>query len=236
MNTVQNVFLISLCTVLLYGCQNTREIEPGNYSLAVDSKSGMQKTKYIPVPMPGQMMPFKKDQQSKRLVGEEAIEAANKKSIKKPNSAAYINSIMTFDYMSGALYEIYCAPLNITDIQFQNNEHIIATAAGDAIHWEVQKTYSGIGASRQEHLLIKPFEDDLSGSLVATTDQRTYHIVLHYTPKNYMASVKWRYPDTDGFLKQHDDPESDSSITSITNDVDVNNMDFGYQVQIIKGP
>jgi len=140
---------------------------------------------------------------------------------------------MTFDYMPGALYQLYSAPLHVTDIQFQNNEHIVAVGAGDTLRWQVQKTYSGIGANRQEHLLIKPTDEDLSNSLVVTTDQRTYHLMLHSTPKTYMASVTWRYPDSDGIVRQFDD--DGDSIASITDGVDVNRLSFDYQVQLLKG-
>ncbi|MBU0743927.1 MAG: TrbG/VirB9 family P-type conjugative transfer protein [Gammaproteobacteria bacterium] len=235
MNTVQKLFLVSIFGLFICACQSNKPV-PNNtpYSLAVDSKSGLQRTKYVPVPMPGQLMSLKHTKSPNRLVGEAAIEAANKKAIQQPNSGEYINSIMTFDYMPGALYQIYAAPLSVTDIQFQNNEHIVAVGAGDTVRWQVSKTYSGMGASRQEHLLIKPVDEGLTNGLVVTTDQRTYHMMLHSTPKTYMASVTWHYPDTDDLVTKFED--SPDSITDITNGVDLNRLNFNYEAKLVKGP
>jgi type IV secretion system protein VirB9 len=182
-------------------------------------------------------MSTKKTKNPERLVGKAAIEAANKKSMKQPNSGEYINSIMTFNYMPGALYQIYCAPLSVTDVQFQNNEHIVAVGAGDTLRWQVSKTYSGIGASRQEHLLVKPIDEGLTNSIVVTTDMRTYHLMLHSTTKTYMASVTWRYPDSEGsMLASFDDDFDGEDVLDVASSIDVNKLRFNYQVKLMKGP
>ena len=237
MNTVQKVVLIFLCSALLCACQTKPVIsDDKDYSLAVNAGSKMQPTKLVPVPVPGQLMSLKKGS-SKHLIGEAAIEEANKKAVKQPTSGAYINSIMTFDFMQGALYQIYAAPLSVTDVQFQAGEHIVAAAAGDTVRWQVSKTYSGVGATRQEHLLIKPTDEGLTNSLVVTTDLRTYHIMLHSTPKTYMASVTWRYPTSDNLVTNfEDDPSSDDGIADLTNGVDVNRITFNYDIKLLKGP
>lgn len=232
MSTWQKIIILLICYPLLYGCQNTAKEDTKPYALAVSSGSNTQRTKYVPVAMPGQLMSLKA-KGPKHLTGEEAIEAANKKSVKQPNSGEYINSIMTFDYMPGALYQIYSAPLSITDVQFQVGERVIAVGAGDSMRWQVSKTYSGSGDGRQEHLLIKPIEDGLTNSLVVTTDQRTYHLMLHAKPKTYMASVAWRYPDGDGMITKFEDGDS---ISDVTSGIDVSRLNFNYKVKKIKGP
>ena len=238
----KNTLLIFTC-LFLCACQSLeddRQVDKGasSYALATNIGSSMQKVKYVPVPMPGQLMSLKKNgKDNKKLVGEAAIEAANKKSVKQPNSGEYINSIMTFDYMPGALYQIYSAPLSVTDVQFQNNEHIVAVGAGDTLRWQVSKTYSGIGANKQEHLLIKPVDEGLTNSVVVTTDLRTYHLMLHSTAKTYMASVAWRYADSDGNIITNlgDDQTIDDGPADIASSIDVNNLQFNYQMKLIKG-
>ncbi len=234
MKVIQKIILLSLCSAFLCACQ-TKPQDNTPYSLAVNAGSRMQPTKLVPVPMPGQLMSLKKTDGSKKLVGEAAIEEANKKSMKQPGSNGYINSIMTFDYMPGALYQIYSAPLSVTDVQFQNNEHIVAVGAGDSLRWQVTKTYSGVGATRQEHLLIKPFDEGLTNSLVVTTDLRTYHLMLHSTPKTYMASVTWRYPNSDNLITKFDD-DTEDDFADVTGGVDVNRLTFNYEVKLLKGP
>jgi type IV secretion system protein TrbG len=230
------IVTLILITTFLCSCQHpkTANNEARSYSLATKS-DGNQKIKYVPVPMPGQFMSTKNQKTPKHLTGEAAINAANKKAMKQPTSGEYINSIMTFDYMPGALYQLYSAPLSVTDIQFQNNEHIVAVGAGDTLRWQVSKTYSGVGATRQEHLLVKPIEDGLTNSLVVTTDLRTYHLILHSTPKTYMASVAWRYPDGDSNLIANLNEEQDEVFDGIDNGIDINNLKFNYYVKLING-
>lgn len=233
------IVALALVCASLCACQNfkaEKDIGPGSYSLAANTGGAPRKVEYVPVPMPGQFMP-KKARKSERLTGEAAIEAANKKAMKQPNSGEYINSIMTFNYMEGALYQVYCAPLSVTDIQFQSNEHIIAVGAGDTTRWLVTKASSGIGASKQEHLFVKPVDEELTNSLVVTTDKRTYHLMLHSTNKTYMASVAWRYADGEGggMLTAFDDNLSDGG-GDVANTIDLSSLRFNYQVKKLKGP
>ena len=232
MKVAYKIILTALTGLLLSACQ-TQPKDTGTYSLAINRDTSMQPTKHVPIPMPGQLMPLKKLSPAKKLTGKEAIEAANKKALKQASSGKYINSIMTFDYMKGALYQIYSAPLNVTDIQFQKNEHVIAVGAGDTLRWKVSKTYSGIGASRREHLFVKPTDEGLTNSLVVTTDLRTYHLLLHSTSETYMASVSWRYPDGDGLVKKFE--EDDGGGVSGIDGVDLNNLNFNYQAKLVKG-
>lgn len=240
--TILIVFLSLNLSLLLSACANTMHhsqqhsypIQSDKYTLAVNTGSAQHSSQYVPIPMAGQLMSIKNIKSSPQLVGENAILAANKKAIRQPNSGEYINSIMTFDYMAGALYQIYCAPLSVTDVQFQANEHIVSVGAGDTLRWQVSKTFSGNGISRQEHLLIKPVEDGLTNGLVVTTDVRTYHLMLHSTPKTYMASVTWRYPDGDGILQNLGDDSATMSASANLNDiVDLKHLDFNYRIMLV---
>lgn len=169
----------------------------------------------------------------KKRVGVAAVNYANMHAIRQPSSNGYINSIMTFDFVDGALYQIYCAPMNVTDIEFQTGEHLISVAAGDTIRWQVSKTFSGGGANRHEHLLIKPNDEGLTNSLVITTDQRAYHILLHSTSRTYMPSVKWHYPETD--MVQNFDYAGANTISNVGQGIDVNHLDFSYKLKLV-GP
>ena len=220
-----------ICCVLLCACQTYKQ-DNAAYTLATPvSSERKQPTKLVPVPMPGQLMSLKSSNQE-RLIGTEAIEVANKKSVKQPHSSAYINSIMTFDFVPGALYQIYTAPLSITDIQFQPGERIIAVGAGDTSRWQVTKTFSGTGVASREHLLVKPIEEDLTNSLVVTTEMRTYHLLLCSTPKTFMASVAWNYPNGDNILA---DVGELGEIGDMAPSIDVNRLTFNYKVKLISG-
>lgn len=211
---------------------------PSGYQPAMQHQQVATKTRYVPVAMPGQMMPLKplsmRTRYHHRLSGLKAVKAANKKAMRQPDSFQYINAIMTFEYMPGALYQIYCEPLNVTDLQFEAGEHIISVAAGDTLRWQVSRTYSGGDGNRYEHLLIKPIEADLSNSLVVTTDQRTYHLQLHSTDGAYMASVKWDYPETNDFVQRYRSMRDVGSSPTVSG-LSLDKLDFDYQANLLSG-
>ena len=227
---------VVLLSCFLAACSTKRQVRPDSeYVPALDPRTKVKYTKLVPLALPGQMMPIK-TKSNPKLVGEAAAEAAHKKALKTATSGEYINAITNYDYVPGVLYQIYAAPLRVTDIQFQENEHIIAVGAGDTSRWQVSKTYSGIGAERCEHLLVKPSEDDMENSLVVTTDMRTYHLILKATPSTYMASVTWRYPDENGVITEVEELEDGTSEgRDATSSIDVNQMNFGYKVKLLRG-
>ena len=99
---------------------------------------------------------------------------------------------------AGALYQVYTAPGEITDIALQEGEQLVGTgpvAAGDTVRWIIGDTESGAGADQEGP---HPGQADAAGSLtnlVINTDRRTYLLELRSTEKTYMASVSWQYPE-----------------------------------------
>jgi type IV secretion system protein VirB9 len=168
-----------------------------------------------------------------RKTGIAAVNAANQQALRRPKSNSYINSIMNFTYMPGALYKIYCAPLSVTDLQFQLGEKIISVAAGDTFRWEVSKTFSGSEDNQIEHLLIKPVESNLTNSLVVTTSFRTYHLLLHSTQHTYMAVVTWHYPSSRSLVKKY------RNMTTVRNYLSkglrLTKLDFNYKSYLLRG-
>ncbi len=106
----------------------------------------------------------------------------------------YINAIQVYPFTPGALYQVYAAVAQVTDIALEAGEKLVAVSAGDTVRWVVGDTTSGEGATAQVHILVKPIGADLETNLVITTDRRTYHLELRSTDKTYMASVSWTYP------------------------------------------
>jgi type IV secretion system protein TrbG len=179
---------------------------------------------------------------SKNVTGIQAVDAANKIAVRQPYSRGYLDAMMMFNYVPGALYQIYCAPLNVTDVMFEAGERVISVAAGDTLRWQVSKTYSGSAAgARQEHLLLKPVAEGLNNSVVVTTDSRTYHLLLLSTSKTYMASVAWRYPQDDNHASNTADDQNyitDNNINSLVPDLrnfNVDRLDFRYAANVLQG-
>lgn len=182
---------------------------------------------------PVMRVPSRSYRAPKTLQGEAAIRAANKSARQQPSSAYYVNAIMTFMYQPGALYQVYSAPLTVTDLQFQSGEKIVSVAAGDTLRWQLSKTYSGSGSDKAEHIVLKPITSGLVNSLVVTTDRRTYHISLQSTQQTGMASVKWQYPGDSDLVQSLDSNVTASAASDLS--IDVAHIDTNYTVRVTRG-
>ncbi|WP_024511614.1 P-type conjugative transfer protein TrbG [Bradyrhizobium sp. ARR65] len=128
----------------------------------------------------------------------ERIETANDAARVEPRKAGYFNAVQVFFYSPGALYQIYAAPGQITDIALQAGEQLIGSgpvAAGDTVRWVVGDTESGSGETRRVHIMVKPTRPAIETNLIINTDRRTYLIELRSREKPYMPSVAWFYPE-----------------------------------------
>src|SRR5258707_1655175 len=122
----------------------------------------------------------------------ERIESANDAARVQPRKAGYFNAVQVFPYSAGALYQIYAAPGQITDIALEPGEQLIGSgpvAAGDTVRWVVGDTESGSGDTRRVHIMVKPTRAAIETNLILNTDRRTYLIELLAPGKPYNASV-----------------------------------------------
>jgi type IV secretion system protein VirB9 len=125
------------------------------------------------------------------------VELANGAARVQPTRAGYINAIQVYHWSEGALYQLYSAPGEITDVALEPGERLVGTgpvAAGDTVRWIIDNTESGSGPTNRFHVLIKPTRPELVTNLVIDTDRRTYHLELRSDAKTYMAAVSWIYP------------------------------------------
>jgi len=143
-----------------------------------------------PLPLPGQLKPLpRKDAADlKKNVPDvdtpaERIGAANKSAKVEPSKAGYINAIQVYPYVKGALYQLYAAVNQVTDVALESGEKLVSVSAGDTVRWVVGDTTSGEGKDVQVHILVKPIGADLQTNLVITTDRRTYHLEMRYSPR-----------------------------------------------------
>jgi type IV secretion system protein VirB9 len=137
-----------------------------------------------------------KEKEAKEPV--ERIDSANDAARVQPRKAGYFNAVQVFPYSSGALYQIYAAPGQITDIALEPGEQLIGpgpVAAGDTVRWVVGDTESGSGDTRRVHIMVKPTRSAIETNLILNTDRRTYLIELRAREKPYMPSVSWFYPE-----------------------------------------
>ncbi|MDA9451133.1 MULTISPECIES: P-type conjugative transfer protein TrbG [Bradyrhizobium] len=127
------------------------------------------------------------------------VETANSAARVEPRKRGYFNAAQIYAYSPGALYQIYAAPGQITDIALEEGEQLTGSgpiAAGDTVRWVVGDTESGSGDTRRVHILVKPTRASIETNLVVNTDRRTYLIELRSRERPYMPSVAWYYPET----------------------------------------
>ena len=149
------------------------------------------------LPLPGQLKrkPGKHHKTAKdNRSPEERISDANKAAKMEPTKAGYINAIQVYPYSEGALYQLYTAPHQVSDIALQKGERIVAVSAGDTVRWIIGDTVSGEGATAKSHVLVKPIKEGLKTNLVIITNRRAYHLELTSDTDTYMASISWHYP------------------------------------------
>lgn len=129
------------------------------------------------------------------------VEAANGAARVEPRREGYFNAVQVFPYSPGALYQVYVAPGQVTEIALEPGEQLTGSgpvAAGDTVRWIIGDTESGNGDTRRVHILVKPTRPAIETNLVVNTDRRTYLIELRAHERPYMPSVAWFYPESRG--------------------------------------
>jgi type IV secretion system protein TrbG len=188
-----------------------------------------------PLPLPGQLKPLPG---ARAVPADPAdphvrVEQANGAARVQPTRAGYINAMQVYPFSEGALFQVYAAPGQITDIALAPGEQLVGTgpvAAGDTVRWVIGDTESGTGSSKRVHILVKPTRPDLLTNLVINTDRRTYHLELRSTERTYMASVSWAYAQDQLIALRRQNAAADAA-TPAASGVDINALNFRYRIE-----
>ena len=157
---------------------------------------------------------------------------ANAEARVQPNRQAYRGAIQQYAWAEGALFQVYAAPGQVTDIVLQEGEQLVGpgpVAAGDTVRWIIGDTVSGTGARRRVHLLVKPTRPDIMTNMIINTDRRTYHVELRATPSTYMASVSWTYPADELIALQMAGAEA-ARTAPVAGAIDLAALNFRYRI------
>lgn len=187
-----------------------------------------------PLPLPGQLKPvpgalYHKSEPRNPI---RRVQLANAAAAMNPTRGGYVNAIQVYPYVDGALYQLYVMPLHVTDIALEPGEELKAVAAGDTTQWKIGDTESGMGVTRQAHVLIKPVSADLPmNNVVILTDRRTYHLEAHPTRNTYMAAVSWRYPQDEFLaLRKQNEAATARAAVAAADGVDLASLRFRYRI------
>jgi P-type conjugative transfer protein TrbG len=188
-----------------------------------------------PLPLPGQLkaMPGGRALGPEPKNPTERVAKANEAARVQPTRNGYINAVQVYPYATGALYQVYTAPGQVTDIALQEGEQLVGSgpvAAGDTVRWIIGDTESGSGPTKRVHIAVKPTRPDLVTNLVINTDRRTYHLELRSTEKTYMASVSWQYPQDQLIALRRRNAVAEAAAPVDTG-LDVGRLNFRYAIE-----
>lgn len=160
------------------------------------------------------------------------VGSANAEARIQPSRSSYLNAIQQYPWSDGALFQIYTAPGQITDIALQEGEELVGpgpVASGDTVRWIIGDTVSGSGAARRVHILVKPTRAGIATNLVINTSRRTYHVELRATTSTYMAGVSWTYPQDELIALRAAEAERERTAP-IASNIDITALDFNYRI------
>jgi type IV secretion system protein VirB9 len=188
-----------------------------------------------PLPLPDQLKPVpdSRTEPPEAADPKTRVAAANGAARIEPTRAGYLNAIQVYPFSDGALYQVYAAPGEITDIALEPGELLVGTgpvAAGDTVRWIIGDTESGTGAAKRIHILVKPTRADIATNLVINTDRRTYHLELRAAAKTYMASVSWTYPEDSLIALKRRNTEAEAAAP-VAAGLDLEALSFRYRIE-----
>ena len=233
--------LVLVAAAALAGCstfkppQISYDDPPEPAVLEADSHKPVQAVE-VPklLPLPGQLKPLP----GARAAPEprdprQRVDLANAAARIQPSRSGYLNAVQVYPFAEGALYQVYSAPGEITDIALQQGEDLVGSgpvAAGDTVRWIIGDTESGAPTTKKVHILVKPTRPDLTTNLVINTDRRTYHLELRSTEKTYMASVSWIYPQDELIALRRQNASAEAAAPLETG-LDINRLRFRYAIE-----
>ncbi|MGE0183974.1 MAG: P-type conjugative transfer protein TrbG [Parvularculaceae bacterium] len=192
-----------------------------------------------PYPLPGQLKPVEEEEPSSpELKPFERIDTANERAKIEPDLTRFVNAVQVYPFMEGALYRLYAAPEQVTDIALEPGERLNSVSAGDTVRWVVGDTSSGgaggsgVAADERVHILVKPIAPGLSTNLVIATDRRAYHLEMRSFRETYMAAISWTYPQGDLVKRRNDAERSNGAVeTVVAAGVDPGDLKFRYEIE-----
>ncbi|MER9107141.1 P-type conjugative transfer protein TrbG [Mesorhizobium sp. M0025] len=242
MTNARVLVLALLSATVLAGCASKKYIPPEiNYDDAMPAVQKLDPPGAVkvvelpkPLPLPGQLKPIEGSKAKAEPVDpKQRISQANEAARMQPVRDGFINAIQLYPWSEGALYQIYAAPGQVTDIALEPGEQLVGSgpvAAGDTVRWIIGDTQSGAGERLQVHILVKPTRPDLQTNLVINSDRRTYHLELRSTEKTYMASVSWEYPQDQLMALRRQNAQA-SAAQPVASGVDIQKLNFRYRIE-----
>ncbi len=186
-----------------------------------------------PYPLPGQLKPVETPTAlGLDLKPFERIDAANSLATIEPDADRFVNAVQIYPFMEGALYRLYAAPEQVTDIALEPGERLNSVSAGDTVRWVIGDTASGASNAERTHILVKPIAPGLSTNLVIATNKRAYHLEMRSFRETYMAAISWTYPQPELSKRREENARvAEKAASVVETGVDPKDLQFRYEIE-----
>jgi type IV secretion system protein VirB9 len=190
--------------------------------------------------MPGQLKPMppelKAGAKRAHAPPQQVVAEANKRAAQAPDASGTFNAIVQYSYEPGTLYQVFAAPMRITDVALAPGEHIVGQpACGDTVRWVLAEGKSLENGVEQWHVYLKPTRPGLETNLAINTDHHAYMLELHSYEETYMAAVQWRFPQEEVAKLAADAALQSGQAKDSATVVGLNALNFDYAIKVIKG-
>lgn len=146
----------------------------------------VEKPIYVPADKKGHERPTAK-------AGLDTVNLSLNTALQEP--VKYRGSHHIYDFDDTFIYQIYCAPYRITDLQLEVGEEILEQPfCSEPEVWEIGGGVSKFNGVDVQHLFLKPSYAKLTTSLIIITNRRVYHLLLKSYAESWMGVVKFNYP------------------------------------------
>lgn len=228
----RNALLIALLGSTLAACATEPPLAPRLSETSFKPATRLRDPapiKLAPLPLPVPKIDLSKlmDIKPVQIPPLARVKAANSEALHEPETDSFIDAVQVYPYSADALYRLYAAPLQVTDIALQPGETLSAISAGDTVRWAIGNTTTGQGKTARVHVLVKPFHAGLQTNLVILTDRHTYHLELVSTDKTAMAAISWSYPSDDLIDVK---ARKDELAAPVDSGVTLGKLNFDYRI------
>ena len=144
--SIRSILIVSVSALVLAACAGKTPAtvityDSGSFHQAVVEPEPPKPVEIVEIPtalaMPGQLQPppsqGKPDAPQSSVRATDRVDAANKVALQEPSAHGYINAVQVYPYVDGALYRLYAAPEQVSDILLQPGETLTAVSSGDTV-------------------------------------------------------------------------------------------------------
>ena len=223
---MKNVFLMITSMAFLSGCTTVPQ-QTGDFNSA---NRVIEQSVVIPAPTPKTAYNFFYN-------NDPAVTKAYQqyaKTGKAPNIET--KGFIQFAYGTGQQPIVSTSPLELTVISLEPGESVTNISSGDPTRWSYSLAYSGQGAMKQAHVMIKPSYPNISTDLVITTSKRIYTIkMVSDSNGKYARDIRFWYPEeAQAYWNNYNDKQllsaKNSDMVAKLPNLTVGNLNFAYKI------